>query len=217
VIIVPKRDPYRILGISTQAAPGEIKRAYRQIAFTVHPDVGERPDPERFREIHEAYETLSNPDRRRSYDVEISIRRRPLSAEPLRSKAPVTVVDDFLTVRPSTEELLDLIGQNFFGYREKSGGRRRRLGMEAILDGEEARFGCRIPLRVPCYLRCHSCGGTGEWWGVCPNCYGRGIVESARELILEIPPGARDGETFEVDLANVGISNLLLEVRIIVA
>lgn len=45
---MPKRDLYRILGVSTQAAPGDIKRAYRQIAFAVHPDVGKRPDPDRF-------------------------------------------------------------------------------------------------------------------------------------------------------------------------
>lgn len=214
---MPKRDLYRILGVSTQAAPGDIKRAYRQIAFAVHPDVGKRPDPDRFREVHEAYEILSDPDRRRSYDVEISIRRRPLSAEPLRSKAPVTVLDDFMTVRPSIEELLDHVGQNFFGYREKSGGRQRRLRVEAILDAEEARFGCRVPFSVPCFVACPSCGGTGEWWGLCPSCYGRGMVESARELVLEIPPAARDGETFEVDLGDVGIGNLLLEVRTIVA
>jgi curved DNA-binding protein CbpA len=116
---MPKPDLYGILGVSTRAAPGEIKRAYRRIAFAMHPDVGERPDPGRFREVHEAYEILSNPDRRRSYDVEISIRRRPLSAEPLRPKVPVTVLDDFLTVRPSIEEMLDHIAQNFFGYREK--------------------------------------------------------------------------------------------------
>lgn len=214
---MPKRDLYGILGVSTRAAPGEIKRPYRRIAFAVHPDVGERPDPGRFREVHEAYEILSNPDRRRSYDVEISIRRRPLSAESLRPKTPVTVLDDFLTVRPSVEEVLDHIAQNFFGYREKSGGRHRRLGVEAILDAEEARFGCRVPLGVPSYATCGRCDGTGDWWGLCPVCYGRGIVESTRELVLEIPPGARDGETFEVDLSDAGIRNLLLEVRIIVA
>jgi DnaJ-class molecular chaperone len=213
---MPKRDLYRILGVSTQAATGEIKRAYRQIAFAVHPDVGERPDLERFREVHEAYETLINPDRRHSYDVEMSIRRRPLSAEPLRPKAPITVLGDFLTVRPSIEEVLDHIEQNSFGYRQKSGGRQRRLGVEAILDAEEARFGCRVVFDVPCFVRCRSCGGTSEWWGLCPNCYGRGIVESARELMLQIPPGARGGETFEVDLGDAGIANLLLEVRVIV-
>ncbi|MBV8361979.1 MAG: DnaJ domain-containing protein [Deltaproteobacteria bacterium] len=213
---MPKQDLYRILGVSTQAAPGEIKRAYRRLVFTVHPDVGQRPDPERFREVHEAYMVLNDPDRRRSYDVEVAIRRRPLSAEPLRPKAPVTVLDDFLTVRPSIEELLDHIGRNFFGYREKSSGPQHRLGMEAILDAEEARFGCRVPFRLPCYVQCDRCGGTGDWWGLCRECYGRGVVESTRELILEIPPGAKDGERFEIALDNIGIGNLLLEVRVAV-
>jgi molecular chaperone DnaJ len=85
---MPRRDFYRVLGVSTGAAPAEIKRAYRRIAFDVHPEVGERPDPERFREVHEAYETLSDPDRRRSYDVEISIRRRPLSGGAVAAKNP---------------------------------------------------------------------------------------------------------------------------------
>jgi molecular chaperone DnaJ len=211
-----KQDLYRILGVSTQAAPGEIKRAYRRLAFTVHPDVGQRPDPERFREAHEAYMVLNDPDRRRSYDFEIAIRRRPLSAEPLRPKAPVTVLDDFLTVRPSIEELIDHIGDNFFGYRGKSRGPQHRLGVEAILNAEEARFGCRVPFRLPCYVQCQRCGGTGEWWGLCRECYGRGVVESTHELILEIPPGAKDGERFEITLDNVGISNLSLEVRVAV-
>jgi molecular chaperone DnaJ len=214
---MPKRDLYGILGVSRQALPGEIKRAYRRIAFNAHPDVGERPDPKRFREAHEAYEILSNPDRRRSYDVEISIRRRPLSAEPLRARVPVTVLDDFLTVRPSIAELLDHIGQNFVGYRKKSGGRLRRLGVEAVLDADEARFGCRVPFSVPCYVKCPRCMGVDEWWGLCPACYGRGIVESTREVILQLPPGARDGDAFEVDLDDVGIGNLVLDVRVVVA
>ena len=213
---MPERDLYRVLGISNQAAPGEVKRAYRRIAFDVHPDVGERPDRERFREAHEAYEILSNPDRRRSYDVEISIRRRALSAEPLLARARVTFLDHFLTIRPPIEELFDHIGQNFFGYRGKSGGPRRRLGVEAILDAEEARFGCRMPFRVPSYIRCPRCDGDSDWPGFCPGCYGRGMVESTCELVFELPPGARDGETYELDLSDVGIGNLVLEVRVLV-
>jgi molecular chaperone DnaJ len=212
-----KRDFYRVLGVSAGAAPADIKRAYRRIAFAVHPDAGDHPDPERFREIHEAYETLSNPDRRRSYDIEIAVRRQPLSAEPRRTKRPAAVREDFLTIRPSIEKLLDHIGQNFLRYRRKSGGPMRRLGMEAILDADEARFGCRVPFDVPCYISCQRCGGMGEWWGLCPDCYGRGAIESTRDLVLEIPAGARDGDRFEVDLGGVGISNLLLEVRVIVA
>jgi hypothetical protein len=213
---MPKRDLYRVLGVSTQAAPDEIKRAYRRIAFAVHPDVGERPDPERFREVHEAYETLSDPDLRRSYDVEISIRRRPLSAEPLRPKTPVTITDDFLTLRPSIDELLEHIGLNFFGYPSKSGGPYRRLGVEAILDADEARFGCRVPFNVPAFVTCPRCDGVSEWLGICPVCYGQGVVESSRQIVLEIPPGSQDGARYEVDLEKLGIGNLLLDVRIVV-
>jgi curved DNA-binding protein CbpA len=123
---MPKRDLYRILGIPTRVAPGEIKRAYRRIAFEFHPDVGKRPDPERFREAHEAYEILNDPNQRRSYDVKLGSGRQSQTAEPLRSKAPVTIIDDFLTLRPSIDELLDHDGLNFFGYPRK-GGRLSRV------------------------------------------------------------------------------------------
>jgi DnaJ-class molecular chaperone len=186
------------------APPGEVKRAYRRLAFVMHPDAGQRPDADRFR------------DRRRSYDVEIAIPRRPLSAEPLRTHAPMTILDDFLTIRPSVEELLDQIGRNFFGYQEKSGGPLRRLSAELILSDEEARFGCRVPFRVPSYASCPSCRGAHDWLGACPDCHGRGMIETLRELALEIPPAAKDGETFEADLAEFGINNLRLEVRIVV-
>jgi hypothetical protein len=213
---MPKRDFYKVLGVSTQAAPGEIKRAYRRIAFAVHPDVGERPDPERFREVHDAYETLSDPDRRRSYDIEISIPRRPLSTEPLRPKPPVSIIDDFLTLQPSIDELLDHIRLNFIGYPRKSGGPYRRLGVEAILDADEARFGCRVPFNVPAFVTCPSCDGVSQWLGMCPICYGQGVVEASRQIVLEIPPSSRDGARYEVDLEKFGIGNLLLDVRIVV-
>ena len=212
---MPRRDFYETLGVPKRAAPGEIKRAYRRIAFELHPDVGERPDAERFREAHEAYEVLSNPNRRRLYDIKFSSQQQPLTAEPL--KAPVTIVDDFLTLRPSIGELLDHIGRNFFGYQRKSGGQSRRIGVEAILEPDEARFGGRLPFNVPVFVRCPSCDGMDEWLGICPVCYGQGVVESRRQIVLEIPPGCRDGERYEVALSDVGIGNLLLDVRIIVA
>ena len=110
---------------------GKSKRIWR-LVFSTHPDVGGHPDPERFREVHEAYEILSDPEQRRAYDVKFVSRRQPISAEALRPKAQVTVLDDFLSVRPSIEEVVDHIRQNFFGARPKSGGPYRRLGMEAI-------------------------------------------------------------------------------------
>jgi DnaJ-class molecular chaperone len=52
--------------------------------------------------------------------------------------------------------------------------------------------------------------------GMCPVCYGKGVVESSRLIVLEIPPGSRDGARYEVDLEKLGIANLLLDVRIVV-
>ena len=57
---------YAVLGMEEGAGLPTIKRAYRRLVFSVHPDVGATPDPERFHEIHEAYEILTDPERRRS-------------------------------------------------------------------------------------------------------------------------------------------------------
>jgi molecular chaperone DnaJ len=213
-----KRDFYAILGIPVRAEPAEIRRAYRRLAFSFHPDVGHNPDPKRFNEIHEAYEVLSNPEQRRAYDVKIVPNHQPLSAEPLRGRDPIAIFEDHLTLRPTVEELMDHIFQNFFGYRRKSGGPYRRLGMEAILEPEEARFGCRLPLRIPCYAECAQCQGTGQssGWNMCPSCHGVGMVQILRDVTIEIPPGTRDGAHYEVDLSSMGISNLILEVRVAV-
>jgi molecular chaperone DnaJ len=213
-----KRGLYSVLGVPAQAEPAEIKRAYRRLVFSLHPDVGLNPDPERFREVHEAYEVLSDPDQRRAYDMRSVSGRQFLSAEPLRARSPIAVFKERLTQRPTLEEIMDHISQNFFGFRSKSGGQYRRLGMEAILEAEEARFGCRLPLSIPCYAACGECNCTGEMWGrgVCSTCHGRGHIRIVGQVTIVIPPGTRDGERYEVDLSAAGISSLVLDVRIVV-
>src|SRR5437867_8619055 len=64
-------DFYVILGLGRDATPGDIKRAYRRLARRFHPDInpGDRTAAAHFRQIAEAYETLSDPDRRRRYDI----------------------------------------------------------------------------------------------------------------------------------------------------
>src|SRR3954449_3845295 len=64
-----QRDYYEVLGVARAADEGEIKRAFRKLARTLHPDVSEAPDAqERFREVVEAYEVLSKPEARELYD-----------------------------------------------------------------------------------------------------------------------------------------------------
>ena len=137
-------------------------------------------------------------------------------AAPLpRWKVPITISDDFLTVRPSLDELFDQIVQNYSGFRRKSGGPYRRMDIDALLEFEDARFGCGVPLRIPFYITCQDCRGRCISWGLCSACGGSGAVERANQVILEILPGARDGERYELKLDRAGIANLLLRVRII--
>jgi molecular chaperone DnaJ len=224
------KDPYAILGVGRGAPLSEIKRGYRKLAFSLHPDVGDDPDATRFREAREAYQALlQQTEQGRPYSIKVvrapdrsghagtmhvEPRGRP---EPIRRRPPVNVIDDFATVRPSVGEILDHIAQNFFGFHQKSRGSRRYLGVEVVLDRTEAFFGVRLPIEVPVYARCDRCGGSGGDWGVCASCHGYGMAETTRAVALKIAPGVRSGEHYQIDLTGMGIHNLALDVPLVVA
>ncbi len=211
-----ERNLYAILGVGRDANPAAIKQAYGRRAFESHLNAGFVPDPEQFRRIHEAYAVLGDPARRRRYDREpgsISALVEPVAHPRRRS---VIVPDDFQTIAPSLGEVLDHIAQNFFGFHRKSEGPLHRLGLEVVLEPEEARFGASVPIEVPVYRTCLPCGGSGAGWPVCARCHGYGIAEDSARVVLEVPAGIRGGERFEVGLQGAGIRNLVLGVRIAV-
>ncbi|SRR5579875_328820 len=216
---MPKRDLYSILGVPVGADLETIKTAYRRLARQVHPDAGREPDPARFREVHDAYTELSSAARRRSHQIDLDrVRRASRPVEEIKAGVRIRIIDDFRSVAPSPGEILDHIAHNFFGFRRKSGGPHRRLELEIVLSREEAEAGGRLPFAVPCYVACASCGGAGSWpWGVCPRCRGYGMVEAARRVELDIPPGIRSGSRFELLLDSIGLTNLLLDVTVLVA
>jgi molecular chaperone DnaJ len=221
------KDPYVILGVGRGAPLSEIKRAYRKLAFSLHPDVGDNPDETRFREAREAYQALIQMEQRRSITVVRvpersghagTIQTEPrVPPEPIRQRPPVNLIDDFATVRPSVGEILDHVAQNFFGFHQKSRGSRRYLRVEVVLDRTEAFFGVRLPIEVPVYALCNRCAGSGGDWGVCASCHGYGMAESSRTVALEIASGARTGVRCQIDLRDAGIENLVLDVTIVVA
>jgi DnaJ domain len=121
--MMARKDPYAILGVGRGAALSEIKRAYRKLAFSAHPDVGDNPDAQRFRELHEAYAALNEMQHRRARRIKVlrvpdrsgyagathvEPRRGP---EPIRRRDPVNVIDDFGTVSPSVGEILDHLAE----------------------------------------------------------------------------------------------------------
>ncbi len=215
---MPKRDLYSILGVPVEAGPEAIKTAYRRLAMQVHPDAGREPDPARFREVHDAYLVLSDAARRRCYDVEAGrVARTSVPIEQIRAGGPIGIPDDFETIGPSMGEFLDHIGQNFFGFHDKSGGVHRHMGVELVLSRKEARNGGRLPFEVPCYGSCPRCHGGAWMWGLCPLCHGYGLAQASHRVVLDIPGGIRNGSQFEIALEEAGIHNLTLVVTVLVA
>jgi hypothetical protein len=108
------KDPYAILGVGRGAPPSQIKRAYRKLAFSLHPDVGDNPDETRFREAREAYQALIQMEQRHPIEVVRAPDRSGHAGtmhvesrgrlEPIRRRPPVNLIDDFATVRPSVGE-----------------------------------------------------------------------------------------------------------------
>ncbi len=162
-------DPYELLGVSRDADPDTIKKAYRKLARQLHPDVN--PDPatqERFKEVTRAYEVLSDPDKRRQYDMGGSA-----FAGGFGAGAGFSFTD---------------IMDAFFGGGAQAPGQGRgprprvRRGQDALIhleiDLAEAAFGTTRELKVDTAVLCTTCEGEGTTPGShpvrCETCQGRG-------------------------------------------
>ncbi len=173
-----KKDYYEILGVSRNASQEEIKRAYRRLAREYHPDLrpGDKEAEERFKEISEAYEVLSDPQKRAIYDAQ---GHAGLSDHGYQGFTDVE--DIFSAFSDLFEEFLGGFGG--FGRRRRESRRPRRgadLSYEVSITLEEAYFGKEIELDVERYEECDHCRGTGLAPGArveyCPTCRGRGYV-----------------------------------------
>ena len=163
-----ERDYYEVLGVSRSADEAEIKKAFRRLARSVHPDVSDAPDAEqRFREVVEAYEVLSNAEARDLYDRYGHAGLRTGGFQPSHF--------DF-------GNLADLFSA-FFGDEVFGGARTGRtrgadIAAEVEIDLVEAARGTRreVPFRIA--VRCPTCGGDGARPGtsasVCRACGGAG-------------------------------------------
>jgi len=172
-----KRDYYEILGVGRTATEDDIKKAYRKLALKYHPD--RNPDDrhtaeEHFKELVEAYQVLSDAERRGLYD-----RFGHAAFEQGGVGAGFDITAGF-------EDIIgDLFG-DFFGTgraRGGRGGRSRRgqdLRYELEIAFQEAAFGCEKSIAVPRLSACETCGGRGAKPGTaprtCPQCRGSGQV-----------------------------------------
>ena len=174
-----KRDYYQVLGVEKTATPDEIKRAYRRMAIKYHPDKnpGNKEAEAKFKECAEAYEVLSDAEKRKQYDQ--------YGHEGLRG----TGMHDFS--RMNVEDIFSMFGfDDFFGSVFGGGGRRagRRggpvrgydleTGVELTLD--EVAHGAEKTIEFTRQDRCPECNGSGAAPGTqpvrCPVCGGTGQV-----------------------------------------
>lgn len=213
------KDYYLILGVPVDAAPDQIRSAFRRLALRYHPDRRRESSPAAFQDISEAYDVLSDPARRARYDDETHRRKQPFTraAEPLTSEPlPVTGRPD--SVRPSYEGLLDRLMKNFLDAGAPKAERAEPLNFELILSPAEARRGIRIPFEVPVFSVCLDCGGSGrDWVFPCDRCGGEGRVVDREIVDARVPAGVQDGTMIDVSLEELGIRNLWLRVHVRIA
>jgi len=175
-----KRDYYEVLGVPRNADPETIKRAYRRAALDCHPDrhPGDQAYEERFKEVSEAYQVLSDAEKRELYDR--------YGHEGL-SGAGYT---GFSGVEDIFEHFDDIFGE-FFGFGRRSARARRTaprpgrdLRKPVTLTLREAAFGVTKTIHVGRPMSCADCGGSGAKRGTAPQactaCHGRGQVTHAR-------------------------------------
>lgn len=199
------RDYYDVLGVAPDAGAEEIKRAYRQLARRYHPDISGDDRGAAFLELARAYEVLSQPAHRRSYDAALrhpSPRGRSDSVAPLDDEVAI----DF----PSVANVLDRMRHAFFGA-----GQVASLSAEIVLTAREAFSGVTVPLDIPLRLTCPRCGGRGETWAEwCVTCVGLGEVLATHEMRVRVPAGVRQGATFRFTVTPPAAPPTVVEVRV---
>ena len=179
-----KRDYYEVLGVAKEATSDEIRKAYKREALKHHPDrnPGDSAAEGRFKEASEAFQVLSDEQKRSIYD---RFGHRGLEGGSYPG-AGADSGDIFGQMQDLFNEMFS--GGGFSG----GGGRRTRRGQDIRVEQritlQEAAFGCKrdIQLRTP--VRCDDCTGTGAEKGskaeTCPQCRGTGSVQSARGFVM---------------------------------
>lgn len=184
-----KRDYYEVLGVAQTASDDEIKKAYRKVALELHPDRNpDDPDAEeKFKEASEAYEVLSDPEKRRTYD-----RMGHAGLEGGGFEGFSDIGDIFSHFQDIFGEVFGGMGgmgsRGGFRGRRDTGSRRGadvRTGLRITL--EEAAFGANKEVQLTHPVPCDSCDGSGAQDGqlaTCRTCGGQGQVAHARGMFL---------------------------------
>ena len=174
-----ERDYYELLGVQRTATEAEIKKAFRGLARELHPDVSEDPDAEaRFKEVVEAYEVLSSPERRELYDRFGHAGLRSRGFEP--TSFDLGTLGDLFSA---------FFGDDLFGVGGRRGAARGAdIAAEVVLELGDAARGTSRDVSLGVAVACETCGGNGAEPGTqpvaCPTCGGAGRVQQVSNTVF---------------------------------
>ncbi len=184
-----KADYYEVLGVNRNATDDEIKSAFRKLAKKYHPDLqtGDKAEAEaKFKEINEAYEVLSNKEKRAKYDQFGHAAFDPASGAG-GGYSQGTGFGDF-------SDIFDTVFGGFGGFGQSAQqnpnapSRGNDLKYNLTLTFEEAAFGCKKEILIPREENCETCGGTGAKPGTkpvkCSSCNGTGQVRVQQNTVF---------------------------------
>lgn len=188
-----KRDFYEILEVQKNASPEEIKKAYRKMAIKYHPDKnpGDKASEEKFKEAAEAYEVLSNPDKKAKYD---RYGHAGVGSSASGGYGGGMNMEDIF------QHFGDIFGGHFGGFEGFGGfggrghsqrghrvNRGSNLRIKVKLSLEEIAHGVQKKIKVNKYVACKTCGGSGAQgagYSNCTTCHGSGQIRRVQNTIL---------------------------------
>lgn len=203
-----EQDFYSILGVSKTATADELKKAYRTLAMKYHPDrnPGDKDAEEKFKEVNNAYQTLSDPEKRQRYDA----LGHDAYVHGGASGAGAGGMDatDFFNqfFGGGAGGFSDFNLEDLFGFGGGSRSRKRRgpqkgddLLYHLTIDFEDSVFGAEKTIRIPRMEKCEHCQGQGCEPGssktTCPDCHGTGQVTRSSGFFSMSQPCRRCGGT----------------------
>jgi molecular chaperone DnaJ len=198
------KDYYSILGVSKKATAKEIKQAYRKLARKHHPDVnpGDKSAEAKFKEVNQAYEVLSDPEKRKKYDqygdkwqyadqFDQAGWQQPYGGH---SKGGTRKTYKFVYWGGGGfGDIFDSILGGFGGKRGRRPQRGRDYEYPVEVSLEEAYHGATRMLETQVEEPCSSCKGEG-----CPSCGGVGRIVRPKRLEVKIPPGVNNGSRVRI-------------------
>jgi molecular chaperone DnaJ len=201
------KDYYSVLGVSRNASEREIKQAYRKLARQYHPDVnaGDKSAEAKFKRINEAYEVLSDKEKRRKYDqFGDQWQYADQFAQARRQQTPFWNFSQAggQSFRFEEADLGSLFGDLFGGGIRRRQVRPRRgkdIKYPVEVTLEEAYHGTKRAIAFQTEQPCSDCKGTGLIQNLpCSVCRGSGVVSGVKRLEVKIPSGVRDGSRVRI-------------------